>query len=217
MSSTWARSGIVAGIAIIALLALLLGRVAFESRRELAAGNAYRRDGLPSRAIEHYRRSIRWSLPLSPYRGEATSELKSLAEELEAEGDTGLALSAWRSLSGGIAATRALYSGPDPEREYANEQIARLLAMDRSAAVDARLSDEQLASDHRRLLSAQVSPDPFWGLLLLLGMAFWVGALLLLARRGFDSAGRLDWASARGPFWGAMLGFVSFTVGLLFA
>ena len=58
MSSTWVRSGIVAGIAIIALLALLLGRVAFESRRELAAANAYRQDGLPARAIEHYRRAV---------------------------------------------------------------------------------------------------------------------------------------------------------------
>lgn len=217
MSNTWARSGIVAGIAVIALLALLLGRVTFESRRELAAGNAYRKDGLPARAIEHYRRSIRWSLPLGPHRGEATSELKSLAEKLEADGDTGLALLAWRSLSGGIAATRTLYSGLSPEREHANAEIARLLAIDRSAAVDSRLSDEQLASDHRRLLSAQVSPDPFWGLVLLLGMAVWVGALLVLARRGFDSAGRLDWAGARGPLWGATLGFVSFALGLLFA
>ncbi|NND29104.1 MAG: hypothetical protein HKN97_10990 [Myxococcales bacterium] len=53
--------------------------------------------------------------------------------------------------------------------------------------------------------------------MLLLGMAAWVGALVVLARRGFDSAGRLDWPRARGPVWGAMLGFVSFAVGLLFA
>lgn len=217
MSTAWVRSGIVAAVAIIALLALLLGRVALESRKELAAGNAYRHDGRPGRAIEHYRRSIRWSLPLSPYCAEATSELKSLAGELEAEGDTSLALLAWRSLSGGIAATRTLYSGSDPERENANDQIARLLAMDRSAAVDARLSAEQLAADHRRLLSDQLSPDPFWGLALLLGMAVWVGALVLLARSGFDSTGRLHWATARGPVWGALLGFVSFALGMLFA
>lgn len=217
MSSVWARSGIVAGIAIIALLALLLGRVASESRGELAAANAYRNDGRPSRAIEHYRRSIRWALPLSPYHTEAISELESLAKELEAEGDRDLALLAWRSLSGGIAATRTLHTGSHPARENANDQIARLLAMDRSAAVDARLSPEQLAADHRRLLNDEVSPDPFWGLVLLLGMAVWVGALVLLARRGFDSAGRFHWATAQGPVWGALLGLVSFAVGLLFA
>ena len=217
MSSSWARSGIVTAIAMLTLFALLFGRVASESRAELAAANAYRHDGRPGRAIEHYRRSIRWALPLSPYHAESISELESLAKALEAEGDTDLALLAWRSLSGGLAATRTFYSGSDPARENANDQIARLLAMDRSAAVDSRLSAEQLAADHRRLLSDEVSPDPFWGLVLLSGMAVWVGALVLLARRGFDSAGRFHWATARGPVWGALLGFVSFAMGLLFA
>jgi len=215
--SSWTRSGIVTGLAVLTLFASLFGRVASESREELAAANAYRLDGLPGRAIEHYRRSIRWALPLSPYHVEAISELESLAKTLEAEGDTDQALLAWRSLSGGIAATRTLYSGSDPARENANDQIARLLSMDRSAAVDSRLSAEQLATDHRRLLSNEVSPDPFWGLVLLSGMAVWIGALVLLARRGFDSAGRFHWATARGPVWGALLGFVSFAIGLLFA
>ncbi|MGB5415237.1 MAG: hypothetical protein WBM26_00070 [Polyangiales bacterium] len=206
-----------AGSAIIAVLALLFGRVASESRDELAAARAYRQDDRPDRALEHYRRSIRWALPLSPYHAEAVSELESLAMEFEVEGDTELALLAWRSLSGGLAATRTFYSGSQPARERANDQIARLLAMDRSAAVDARLSAEQLAADHRRLLSDQLSPDPFWGLALLLGMAVWVGALVLLARSGFDSTGRLHWATARGPVWGALLGFVSFALGMLFA
>ncbi|MGB5365212.1 MAG: hypothetical protein WBM75_19740 [Polyangiales bacterium] len=217
MSSDSTRSGIVAGSAIIAVLALLFGRVASESRDELAAARAYRQDDRPDRALEHYRRSIRWALPLSPYHAEAVSELESLAMEFEVEGDTELALLAWRSLSGGLAATRTFYSGSQPARERANDQIARLLAMDRSAAVDARLSAEQLAADHRRLLSDQLSPDPFWGLALLLGMAVWVGALVLLARSGFDSTGRLHWATARGPVWGALLGFVSFALGMLFA
>ena len=217
MRPVWEHSSIVAGIAIIALLALLLGRVASESVAELAAANAYRQDGHPERAIEHYRRAIRWALPLSPYTAAAISEWESLAKELEAEGDADGALLAWRSLSGGIAATRYLYSGAHPAHENANDQIARLMAMDRSAAIDASLSAKQLAADHRRLLSEEASPAPIWGVLLLLGMGGWVGALVLLARRGFDSTGRFQWASARGPLWGALLGFVSFALGLLFA
>lgn len=211
------RSPTVAGIVSISLLGLLVGRVVTESRTELAAANAYREEDQAGRAIEHYRRAIRWSLPLSPYTAEAISGLASLATELEAEGDSLGALLAWRSLSGGIAATRTLHSGSDPERENANDQIARLMSLDRGAAIDAGLGTEQLAADHRRLLSEQGSPAPLWGTLLLLGTAVWVGALVLMARRGFDSAGRFQWPSARGPLWGALVGFVAFALGLLFA
>ena len=217
MKPLWTRSGFAAGIAIIAVLALLLGRVAFESRRDLAAADAYRAAARSELAIQHYRRAIRWAFPFSPYSAEAVSELASLANELEAEEDARGAILAWRSLAGGLAASRYLFLGPEPARENANEQIARLLAIERGAAIDTGLSDEQLAADHLRLLSQDISPDPFWGGLLLAGMAVWLGALVLMAQRGFDSAGRFHWASARGPLWGALVGFASFALGLLFA
>jgi len=199
------------------LAALVLWRVASESSTELTAAQAYRDDDRPLRAVEHYRRAVRWSLPLSPHTAEAVAALQSIAAQLEEDGDVAGALLAWRSLSGGLAATRFLYAGSNPARENANDQIARLVSLDRSAAIDANLNAEQLTADHRRLLSEEVSPDPWWGTLLLLGMAIWVGALVLLATRGFDSSGRFHWASARGPIWGALIGFVSFTLGLLFA
>ena len=211
------RPGVAVAVVFVTLGALVLWRVASESSAELAAAHAYRQEDQLAPAVEHYRRAIRWSLPLSPNTAEAVSALESIAAQLEADGEVAGALLAWRSLAGGLAATRFLYSGSNPSRENANDQIARLMAMDRSAAIDANLSMEQLAADHRRLLSDEVSPDPWWGTLLLLGMAVWVGALVLLAWRGFDSAGRFRWAAARGPIWGALVGFVSFVLGLLFA
>jgi len=217
MKSVWARPGASVAVVVVAFCAVVLLRVASESRTELAAAHAYRHDDRLALAVEHYRRAIRWSLPLSTNTAEAVSALESIAGELETAGDVTGALLAWRSLSGGLAATRFLYSGSSPTRENASEQIARLIALDRSAAIDANLTVEQLAADHRRLLSEEISPDPWWGTLLLLGMALWVGALVLLARRGFDSAGRFHWAAARGPIWGALVGFVSFALGLLFA
>jgi hypothetical protein len=211
------RPGVAVAVVFVTLGALLLWRVASESSAELAAAHAYRQEDQLAPAVEHYRRAIRWSLPLSPNTAEAVSALESIAAQLEADGEVAGALLAWRSLAGGLAATRFLYSGSNPSRENASDQIARLMAMDRSAAIDANLSMEQLAADHRRLLSDEVSPDPWWGTLLLLGMAVWVGALVLLAWRGFDSAGRFRWATARGPIWSALVGFVSFALGLLFA
>jgi tetratricopeptide (TPR) repeat protein len=211
------RPVIVATIALIALVAHVLGRVAYESNADLAAAKAYQDANRIPLAVEHYRRAIRWSFPLSPYTSDAVSALQSIALQSEADGDVKGALSAWRSLSAGLAATRFLYSRSKPEIAHAHDQIARLVAMDRSAAIDANLSAGQLEADHRRLLGKEVSPDPWWGSLLLLGMAVWVGALTIMAWRGFDSAGRFHWASARGPLWGAMVGFISFVLGLLLA
>jgi hypothetical protein len=196
MKPGWGRPSLAVGLVIIALAAL---------------------DDRPLLAVEHYRRAIRWSLPLSPHTAEAVSALESIAAQLEEDGDFAGALLAWRSLLGGLAATRSLYTGSSPARENASDQIARLVALDRSVGIDASLSAEQLAADHRRLLSEESSLDPWWGALLLLGMAIWVGALLLLATRGFDLNGRFRWASARGPIWGALAGFVSLVLGLLFA
>jgi hypothetical protein len=193
------RPGVAVAVVFVTLGALLLWRVASESSAELAAAHAYRQEDQLAPAVEHYRRAIRWSLPLSPNTVEAVSALESIAAQLEADGEVAGALLAWRSLAGGLAATRFLYSGSNPSRENASDQIARLMAMNRSAAIDANLS------------------NPWWGTLLLLGMAVWVGALVLLAWRGFDSAGRFRWAAARGPIWGALVGFVSFALGLLFA
>ena len=217
MKPAWERPGVAALAAIIALAALVLWRVASESSAELATAHAYRDDDRLSLAVEHYRRAIRWSLPLDTRTGEAVAALESIAGQLEDDGDAVGALLAWRSLSGGLAATRFLYSGSNPARENASDQIARLVALDRSAAIDANLSEEQLREDHRRLLGEDVSPDPWWGTLLLLGMVTWVAALVVLASRGFDPAGRFRWASARGPICGAFVGFASFTLGLLFS
>jgi hypothetical protein len=102
-------------------------------------------------------------------------------------------------------------------RANANVQIARLMAEDRAPGIDTGSSEEQLAADHLRLLSERVSPNPWWGSLLLLGMTGWIVALLSLVRRGFDSSGRFRWTGARAPLGGAVIAFVSFALGLLFA
>lgn len=204
-------------VTIAAVAAVVIGRASSEARAELAMAELQREGGDATRATEHYRRALRWSFPASPHTETAVAALESIATELEASGDIGGALLAWRSLAGGISSTRVLYADADPAREKAVDEIARLLARDGSAGIDANLDPEKLVADHRRLLAAEVSPDPFWAMLLLLGFATWVGSLLVAARTGFDSDGRLRWASARGPLWGALAGFLSFALGLLFA
>lgn len=211
------RFGLLAAVTIASLIGLVWIRVSSESRAELAAARRHRADGRIPLAVEHYRRALRWSYPMSSSKEAAALALESIARELEEDGDPQAALMAWRSLSGGLAAARFLYSGEDPRRANANTQIARLMANERAPGIDAGLTEDQLAADHRRLLSERVSPNPWWGSLLVFGMTGWIVGLLALVRRGFDASGRFHWASARAPLGGAAIGFVSFALGLLFA
>lgn len=204
-------------LSVATLAGVMVGRAVVSSRTELETATAYHHDGELARATEHYRRSLRWSFPFSPFRDEAVSGLESVATELEDVEDTTGALLAWRSLVGGVAASRFLYSRRDPAVEHAKEEIARLMALEGGPAIDASLGPDKLAADHRRLLEREASPDPLWGTVLVFGFAAWIASLVLLINRGFDSAGKLLWPAARAPLSGALAGLASFVLGLLLA
>ncbi len=189
----------------------------YASTRRARRGERAPRAERTTRAVEHYRRALRWSLPLDPVADEAIASLESIARASEAEGDQGIALLAWRSLAGGLAARRSLYAGAHPDRERAKNEIARLMSQTETAAIDAGLGQERLASEHRSLLERLPSPDPLWATVLVVGFALWLASLLLLIGRGFDSEGKPRRPALRAPLWGALAGFVSFVLGLAFA
>ena len=211
------RVGLLYLIAALALVALAAGRTVFEARGELQLAQAHQEDERSMRALEHYRRSLRWSFPFSPYLDDAVAGLESIARAAERAEDRPAALLAWRSLAGGLAASRFSYAPEATARERAKAEIARLVAAGPSPGIDANLDSGRVAADHRELLEGEASPHPIGATLLVLGFIAWVASLVALARRGFDSSGRLIWPTARAPFWSAMAAFTAFAIGLVFA
>lgn len=206
------------GALVVLIFVVLVGtRTVSESHSELVTAHTYDQNGDTMRALEHYRRAMRWSFPLNPYPARAASSLRSTAKELEDEGRIDDALLAWRSIAGSSAATRFLYSATNPVQEEAYDEISRLVAAHQGAGIDVGTDAEELAAQHRALLKEDASPDPFWGTLLLIGLAAWVGGLVVTASRGFDATGRFHWATARAPVSGALAGFVAFVLGMFFA
>ena len=217
MKTPRARVAFLALLSIVILTGIMLGRAVTSSRAELETAAAEHQNGQLAHATEHYRRALRWSFPFSPFRDEAVSGLESVATALEDAQDRAGALLAWRSIVGGLGASRFMYSRRDPAVEEAKDQIARLIALEGGAAIDANLGPDKLAADHRRLLEREASPHPLWGTVLLLGFALWIGSLVRMINRGFDPAGKLLWPSARAPLTSGFAGLVSFVVGLLLA
>ncbi len=217
MNALRRREALLAALIVVALAGIMLGRAVIRSRAELETAERYQEEGQLARATEHYRRSLRWWFPFSPFRAEAASRLESIAAALEEEDDRAGALLAWRSLLGGVTASRFIYSSADPVAEHAKDEIARLIVLEGGATIDASLSPEKLAADHRRLLDREATPHPLWGTVLLLGFAAWIGSLVVVINRGFNSAGTLRWPAVRVPLYGALAGLVSFVFGLFFA
>ena len=104
------RVGLLFLSALLALLFLVVGRTVFEARAELGFAQTEHEAGRSMRALEHYRRSLRWSFPFSPYVEDAVTGLESIAREAERAQDRPTALLAWRSLAGGLAASRFAYA-----------------------------------------------------------------------------------------------------------
>ncbi len=202
---------------VAVLFVLVAARTISESRSELNTANRYEESGDMMRALEHYRRAMRWTFPLNPYPARAARALRSVAKALEDDQRIDDALLAWRSIAGSSAATRFLYSTRNPTREEAIDEIARLVGAHQRAGTDVGAEAAGLAAEHRMLFEKGASPDPLWATLLFVGFAMWIGGLVFIASRGFDQTGRLQWATARGPLSWAALGLVAFVFGMLLA
>jgi hypothetical protein len=203
--------------AAMATIALVAGRSVRQANLELAAaGNALRHE-TPRRAIDHYRRALRWSPPFTRHEQRAIAGLELIAEAAENDGDRETALLAWRSIVGGVAASRFLYSGRSSAREHASDEIARLAALQGGPQIDAAVSQARRQAVYRQLLQREAAPQPFWATALLLGFFVWIVSLAILTLRAFDSAGRFSWPDARSTLTVAILGLASFLLGLVFA
>ena len=198
------------GFAVVFLPIFVVGvRSIQTAHAELAAGRIDQSEGRSVRAIEHYRRAMRWTFPFSPYPDRAADALRELAVALEDQQDTQGALLAWRSIAGSSAATRSFWAGESPLRREAVEAIARLSGPSSEDPYLARLAGSSKG------FSTSVSAR--WGTALVLGFAVWVGGLWLTASRGFDASGTLRWVRARRSLAIALTGFALFIVGMLFA
>jgi hypothetical protein len=199
------RPGLVAAALLSIALVAVPVRVALQSRAELAAAVVSESAGDHARAIDHFRRALRWSLPIFNHQDEAIAGLERIARTREVEGDRAGALLAWRSIVGGLSSARSLYVPPSRDLKRAKNEITRLAV------------PEDEAGRYRALLDREVSPNPLGATFLLFGFFVWLGSLALLIGKGFDGMGRLQLDSARAPLFGALAGFASFVIGLVFA
>ena len=206
----------------VALLsAVLLGafavRVVTSAAAELRAGDAYRVHGQLEAALVHYRRAARWYAPGSPYHVQALSKLGAIGAQAERDGDSELALSAYRAIRAAIMSTRSFYIPERARLVAADERIATLMAAQPAPPMDAGKSRAQLRAEHLALLSEDPGPSVLWSIVLLIGFAAWVFGAFAFTMRAIDDEDRFIRREVLR--WGAVIaiGFGLFVLGLSLA
>jgi len=180
-------------IAFIGTVAWL--RVSTSAVEEWDRAIAAEQQGDLEMAIDHYQYAVRWYTPFSSTPRNAADALERLALQARQNGNTSLALRAYRRLRGAILATRGLFSPFEARRDAVNTALAELTADQQLAAGGPTVRSRkrsQLVKDHRALLALDPIPSRLWSLAVILSFAAWVLGAFATIRRGFDENAKIQ-------------------------
>lgn len=198
-------------------LGLLLGRVLWSSRAELAAGTAAYEQGDWATATLHLSRAAHWYAPGNPWATEALEQLRRLGRQAEMEGQVDPALAAYRAIRASCLGTRSLYTPHRRRLEEANRRIAALMARQSPPPMDMGKTVAQRQAEHLALLEHLEQPNPLLSLLACLAFLAWVGGAFGFIARALDADLRLRRPQALR--WGGVVlgGLVVWALALLLA
>lgn len=171
-------------------LAALVARVLLESRAALREGQDHIARGDIDRGVTSLRRAAHLYLPGSPYVSDAYDALESIARQSETRGQGERALLAWRAVRSSALATRWITVPYADRLARANRHIAHRMAEAPASPDERERSVSAREEQHLALLSEDRAPEPAWRVVLALGLALWLAAMLHAARSGWDDDDR---------------------------
>lgn len=209
---------------------LLYGRFLWQGRRSVRAAELALAQGDRLEATRSYLDALRAYVPGSPFERRALDGLQAAAVAARRAGDVPSERRAWEAVRTGLLATRSLYL-PYPTR-FAEAQ-SHLAELDATAAFPPRqrpvpdLDMVPMRGNAPGRAMRPLGPAMASTVLALAGFAIWVGAIVLLIRRGVERrpprAAVKATGTDAGPLGALMLpllfvvGFALFLLGLRFA
>ncbi len=184
-------------------LLVLGGRVLYQARSAVLAGERALAASDDETALTWFARASRMALPGSPFADRGLRGLRVVAESARQRGDVGLERDALFALRLAIATT-GMRRGDT--LAFANARLGELTAgLDQESGVSATARTQGLTDAGPKRSVAQVVATA--------GLVIWLGAFLLFCRRGIDRtlALRRRWALPCGIAFG--MGLILFVAG----
>jgi len=160
--------------AILAVVAIFLGRAMLEGAAAVRRSDEQAAKGDVDGAIAHAMRATKWYVPFARHPRDGYDRLRDIATKAELAGDGDTALIAWQAIRAGARGTKSFYTPYEDRLREADEHIALLLASKPAPGVDRGKPREQLAQEHRALLGRDDTPRPLAIVAMYLGLAVWL-------------------------------------------
>jgi hypothetical protein len=208
---------LLAAAGVILALVVVAGRLLYDSRSALRAGEIAETHGDRPEAIRHYQDAARLYLPAGPYVRDALDRLEALAAGAAQAGDGPSVRAALEAERAAILATRSLYIPNGSRLPDIEHRLARLLAATEDRSVAPGVSFEARAAWHLERLARHPGPALPHVLLALAGLVLWVGGAISFFTKGLDASLRLRRFQAIVASAAFALGLAMFLVGLRFA
>ncbi len=183
------------------LLIMVWARAFYGSMNAYNEGETYLSHQQYIRAITFFDRSIHWYTPLNPYVRKSAERLWEIGNHAELEGDTKLALIAYRTIRSGFYAATSFCTPGKRWIEKCDLKIYKLIQLElaEKKVRDGRIWDKKVLPERQMV----TIPNIFWTIILEIGFLGWIGSVIgfivfRLGRKGDSTnliSSKLPWAA----------------------
>jgi hypothetical protein len=210
----WLRPLSIGLLLAVLALAVLTARAVLDGEEHMRQSDAAFDRGDLRAATDHARRAAVLYAPGAPHVQAAYERLIAIATGAEASGQIAHAEAAWRAVRAAALETRHVWVPHARELRRADDNLARLAAIDRTTR--APVADAAKVIEHaRRELGRDHAPAGAWIGVLVVGFLLAVAGLTLIALRAVAPDGRLALREARFAALLAVLGAACWTLAVL--
>lgn len=213
----WLRVALSLLLLAVLFIAIFFIKSAIEARNTYHHAEAAYKQGKADEARLYYERTIKFHTPWSPTTPRAIERLWQLGSTAEGQGNTLLALAAYRSLRSSLYSIQSMYSPYKPWIPKSESKIATLMAHTIAVQQQNTVQRAQDTAKFLHQLQRPTGPHLGWTIVTEIGFLGWIGATIGFIWCASTPTGGWSWRP--GLLWGGG-GVVCFTlwiIGMLFA
>lgn len=185
---------LIKGLFIVILFLLLVGgRVVYLQRSHFMAAEKYYSEANWKLAIREYDTAMHFYTPWSPYIERAAKKLWQIGEMFEKQNRLDWANIAYSSIRSSFYSSRSLYT---PGKYWINKCDDKIADLNVKMLIkDGSIKTEEADAEkkkHLYVMKVDRAPDPFWSILVEIGLLGWIGSVIFIIFKGLSINGEIN-------------------------